>query len=257
MTHPSWRNWRRSGTLALLASLATVVGALPAKAETFTSKATAEIAQAASANQNQALEAKATEMIKLLSDGQYVKAREAVSPELAAKLSAKQIEQIWQELIARTGKIGKIAKYKVINTINTDLVVVSVQFAKTTGDFIVSFNKTGEIVGVDFPKLDSIDTIAEMFVKDLAASDFLRARGYLHPFLKAELFPQQIEQKWKDLIAKTGPVKRIVRTNTRTGSTVDSADVVIVTIEFAKTTEDLFVIFDEDRRIVGIDFPQI
>jgi DNA-binding TFAR19-related protein (PDSD5 family) len=257
MTHPSLKNWCRGYLPALLVTLTAVLGELPAKAETFTPKTTAEIAQAANAAQNQALQEKATQIIKLLSDGQYAKAREAVSPKLAVKLSAEQIEQTWQNLIAGTGRLEKIVKSKVINTINADLVVVTVKFQKVTDDFIVTFNKTGEIVGINFPKLDSIDRIAEIFVNALANNDFTRARGYLHPFLKAELFSQQVEQKWNALIAQTGRVKRIVGTNTRTGSTAESNDVVIVTIEFAKTTQDMFVIFDKDRRIVGVDFPQI
>ena len=36
----------------------------------------------------------------------------------------------------------------------------------------------------------------------------------------------------------------------------DPTDVVLVTVEFAQITEDIFVIFDQDRRVVGIDVPE-
>lgn len=256
MTDPSWKNFARGCLPTLLVTVTAILSALPTKAETFTPQATPAIAQAASAAQNQALQAKATQIINLLGDRQYAKVREAVSPQLKAKLSVEQVEQIWQKLLTETGKLENIGKSKVINTINADLVVLTAKFQKTTGDFIVTFNKTGEIVGIDFPKLESIEQIAENFVNALANKDFARARGYLHPYLKVELFPQEIEQKWNAQIEQIGTLKRIVRLNTRTGSTADNTDVVIVTIEFAKSTQDMFIIFDENRRIVGVDFAQ-
>ena len=256
MTPFSRKNFTKGCLPTLLVTVTAILGTWPTKAETFTPKATPVIAQTASAAQNQTLQEKATQIINLLGDRQYTKVREAVSPQLKAKLSAEQVEQIWQKLLTETGKLEKIVKSKVINTINADLVVVTAKFEKTTGDFIVTFNKTGQIVGVDFPKLESIEQIAETFVNALATKDFARARGYLHPYLKVELFPQEMKQKWDAKIEQTGPVKRIVRINTRTGSTADNTDVVIVTIEFAKSTQDMFVIFDEARRIVGVDFAQ-
>lgn len=240
---------------ALLLALAPVAD-LPVRAQSLEVAAKIEVAQSADAAKNEALQKKAVQLLDLLAAKKYEQVRAMVSPELATKLSAEQIEQIWANLLTATGPFKKQLKSHVLNTITADLVVVPAEFEKTADDFIVIFNKKGEIVGVDFPKVDTIDKIAEIFVNALAIKDYARARGYLHPFLKTEVFPQNIQQKWEALLAQTGPVKRIVKTQVRPGSTTDLVDIVIVTIEFEKVTEPLFIIFDENRRITGVDFPQ-
>lgn len=239
------------GCLALLVSFAATMGTLPTKAGVIPPASTVEIAQAADAAANETLQMKATQVIELLVEEKYAAARESVSLELAEKLSAEQIEQIWGNLIAATGPVKKITGTKVINTINANLVVVTAEFEKEKDDFIVIFDAQGEIVGIDFPKIDPIDRIAEIFVNALANNDYPRARGYLHPFLKIEIFPQQISTRWEELQRKMGRVKRVGKPQVSEGSSV-----VLVPVEFEKTTQNLFLIFDDDGRITGVDIPQ-
>ena len=240
----------------LLLTFVSAAANLPLKAQSLETVPSIQIGQASDEAKNQVLEQKAAQIIDLLSQQEYAQARELVHPDLASQLPTEQIATIWQGLLEVTGSVQKQVNAKVINTPNADLVIVETEFANTTGDFIVTFNQDQQIVGVDFPKVETIDQIAEIVVNSVAANDFPKARGYLHPFLKTDIFPQQVEQKWQNLLQQTGPFTKIVDVEVRPGSTVDQVDVVLVTIEFEKVTDDMLVIFDDARRIVNIDFPE-
>ncbi len=245
---------KSSGLLSLgLVSMGLWVAVTPATAQMKELKPLRITAQTPD---NTNLQTRAMGIIELLNKNQYTKVRDLLSPELGKEISAEEIGQIWQNLVATTGAITKQVNSKVINTIEADLVLVNVDFEKTNGQFIVTFDKQGQIVGIDFPKIDSIDKIAQIFVKSLVENDFPRARGYLHPFLKSEIFPEQVEKQWNNLIKEYGPVENILATEVRTGSSVDHTDVVTVTVQFEKLTTDLFIIFDDDKRIVGVDLPE-
>ena len=63
MTPSSRKNFTRGCLPTLLVAVTAILGTLPTKAETLTPQTTPAIAQAASATQNQALQAKATQII--------------------------------------------------------------------------------------------------------------------------------------------------------------------------------------------------
>jgi hypothetical protein len=44
-----------------------------------------------------------------------------------------------------------------------------------------------------------------------------------------------------------------VKTQARTVSDVDNINLVLVTVEFAKVTDDLIVAFDRDKKIINVD----
>ncbi|WP_013321732.1 DUF3887 domain-containing protein [Gloeothece verrucosa] len=230
---------------------------LPVKAQSQELMSVPEIAQATDAARNEALKKKAANAVNLLASGKYEELRKIMAPPLAQSLTAQKIKDIWDKSEQATGKITKQLNAEVVNTVNADLVVVNTQFAKTTDNIVVTFNKNQQIVGIDFPKIDSIEQISQIFVESMAANNYTKARGYLHPFLKTELFPQQVQKRWEDLIRRNGAFKKIVKTEIRPGSNVDRTDLVIVTAEFDKGSEPLFIIFDEERRIVGVDAPRI
>ena len=241
----------------VLLALIWSVGELPVKAQLSEILPSTEIAQSSDSAKEKQLQTKAEDLINLLGSQDYPKVRETLSPELQPEWPPQKIEKIWQELLSQTGGFKKVLDSKVIETVNADIVTLSVEFEKTTGDFLVTFNLDRQIVGVDFPKTESIQKIAEKFVKDLAAGDFASARGYLHPFLKTEVFPEKIQRGWQELLSQTGPFTRIVGYEIRTGSATDNVDVVVVTMEFEKITDDLLVIFNDKKQITGVDFPEM
>jgi hypothetical protein len=58
-----------------------------------------------------------------------------------------------------------------------------------------------------------------------------------------------------NLLKVTGPYKEQVGYEVRKGTDGDGVDVVLVTLQFEKVTEDLFLVFDDQKQIVSVDFP--
>jgi Protein of unknown function (DUF3887) len=96
----------------------------------------------------------------------------------------------------------------------------------------------------------NIQQKAEAFVDALSKKQFERATKDLNREMKQEWSSINAQQYWQDLQKSTGKFEKRVK------STVDE-NLVLVTIQFDKVTEDLFVIFDEQGNIVGVDFPVI
>jgi hypothetical protein len=199
---------------------------------------------------------KAEEFIQLLGSQDYAKAREILAPPLQAEWSPEKIQTLWEkDLLATTGAFQSIVKTKAIDAIDAQLIVITAKFANSEEDLIVTLNRQQQIVGLDFPETKNIEEIAKEFVNALVAEDYAQARGYLHPFLKAEAFPEKVQQKWENLLKITGPYKQQVGYKVRKGSDGDGVDVVLVTLQFEKVSEDLFLVFDDQKQIVNVDFP--
>jgi hypothetical protein len=203
--------------------------------------------------QPEELENKTEELINWLNEEEFAKVQQALHPDLQPNWTSERIEQKWKELLSQSGSLQRIVDYQVVQTINSDIVLLTLEFENATNEMLLDFNKGGQIVGVDFPQTQTIETIAEKFIEDLANQDFASARTYLHPFLKEEIFPAQIQQKWKQFLAQTGSFQRIVGTQTKTGSDIDNINLVLVTVEFAQVTDDLIVAFDENKKIINVD----
>ncbi len=96
--------------------------------------------------------------------------------------------------------------------------------------------------------VSDIEDRAEAFVDALAAAHYEYAWGYLHPILQAEISPARVEQKWESLRRRTGPFERRLNTQTQ-------RNLVIIKAKFGRTTDDLFIVFDNEGRIYSVDFP--
>lgn len=203
--------------------------------------------------QSEKLKNKTEDLINWLERGEFPRVQQALHPDLQTDWTSERLEQRWQELLTQTGSLQRIVDAKVVQTINSDIVLVNLEFVNGTNEMLIDFNKQGQIVGIDFPQTQTIEEIAEKFVSDLASQDFAGARSYLHPFLKEEIFPAQIQQKWKQFLAQTGSFQRIVKTQTRRNSDVDDINLVLVTVEFAQVTDDIILAFDRDKKIINVD----
>ncbi|GBF82208.1 DUF3887 domain-containing protein [Aphanothece sacrum] len=240
----------------LVLGLMSIVSDVSVKAQKLKPPSTLQMTQSSDTAKNQGLQQKAAQVINLLSQKKYDEVRKLISPVLASELTTAQMSEIWEGLIAVTGPVKQQLDSRVIPTVNADLVVINTQFDKKTDEFIVTFNKEGEVIGVDFPTVASIEEIAEIVVNSVSANNFTRARGYLHPFLKTEIFPQQLQTSWQRIQQENGLFERIVSTKVRLGSSVDKSNVVIVEAEFEKANRKFFIIFDENSRIIGINLVQ-
>ncbi|ACK65738.1 conserved hypothetical protein [Rippkaea orientalis PCC 8801] len=247
---------KRSSISFLGLAVLTIATELPAKAQRLTPPPAVQVVQSTTEVNKEALANKASEVITLLSQEKYEEARKLMSPALSQELTVENMKEIWQDLITITGPIKKQGDSRVISTVNSDLVSINTEFTNKTEDFIVVFNKEGQVVGIDFPQTKSVEEIAQTVVNAVAQNNFAQARGYLHPFLKTELFPQQIRASWESIQQRNGSFEKIVETEVRSGSSVDKVDVVVVEAQFQKANQKIFFIFDENGRITGIDLTQ-
>ena len=99
-----------------------------------------------------------------------------------------------------------------------------------------------------------IETTALKFVRDLKAKRWIAARYYLSLDFQKEISPEDLERKWSKLSRVLGGVKRIK--NAVIASQGAEQQLVLVTIEFGTVTDNLFVIFDAQGRIINVDFSE-
>ena len=97
-----------------------------------------------------------------------------------------------------------------------------------------------------------IEQTALNFVKDLDASRWVAARYYLDLDFQKEISPSDLRRKWTKLETVLGGVKRIK--SALVASQGGEQQLVLITIEFGKVTDNLFVIFNSQGRIINVDF---
>jgi hypothetical protein len=223
----------------------------PLQAETFSLPT--ELAQSDNQNNSQVLEDKATNLLNSFFNKNFHRVIQMISPQLRDQVSIQLLQKEWLDATSQNGSFQEILRSKVVNTPSSDLVIVTVKFQNETNDWIVIFDDNQQIIGTDFPNSQSIEDIAVELVNSLAINKFDNARAYLAPFLKEQIFPQQVESAWTRLQQENGDFKKIAGTTTRRGSSLDDANMVIVTIEFAKNTRDMLILFNNRKNITYVD----
>ena len=95
--------------------------------------------------------------------------------------------------------------------------------------------------------------VARDFVQALIDGRFVAADSFLNPDLQSEIPPASLQRKWLNLQTRTGNVVRVreVLPSEQSGE----MKLVMVTIEFTRLTDNLYVILDRSNAIVGVDFP--
>ena len=97
-----------------------------------------------------------------------------------------------------------------------------------------------------------IEQSAIKFVEDLDAKRWVSARYYLDLEFQKEISPQDLQRKWSKLSRTLGGVKGIK--SALVASQGGDQQLVLVTIQFGKVTDNLFVIFNREGRIINVDF---
>jgi hypothetical protein len=112
----------------------------------------------------------------------------------------------------------------------------------------------GKLTGYHF---DASDAPAEAVVRDfitaLSRGHFISASSFLSPTLQEEIPQSRLQAKWQRLQRATGNFVRIRRVS-RAENTPEMK-LVIVTTEFNRLTDNLFVTLDDRNQIIGVDFP--
>ncbi len=213
------------------------------------------LVQANPAKDSSILQKKAEGLILGMSKKNYAQVRSELAPQLQRFWSPEKIQKQWeQSVLGAQGDFEKILKSKVVDIVDGTLVIVTVQFSSNTADLIVTFNSQEQVVGFDFPENLSVEQIAQTFVKSLSRKDYGAARHFLHPYLKTEFFPEKIQKRWQVLEQKSGDYQEILEMQIK--PTSDQGTLVIIKIQFAKTIQEMILIFDKEKQITGIDIAE-
>lgn len=113
----------------------------------------------------------------------------------------------------------------------------------------------GRVLGWELDQKDRpIKQIATKFITSLSQGRVVDARSLLIRDLQDEITPQDLLNRWKDLEKLTGSFQRL--RGTVVASEGGPQQLVLVTTEFQRVTDNLFVIFDNQGHIIGVDFPE-
>ena len=104
-----------------------------------------------------------------------------------------------------------------------------------------------KVGGDDIP----IETSAQSFTEELAAGRWVQARSRLQIDFQKELAPGDLERKWTKLTRVSGGFRAVK--DAVVASQGGEQQLVLVCVEFGKATTNLFVIFDDQGRIINVD----
>lgn len=102
--------------------------------------------------------------------------------------------------------------------------------------------------------LTNFEVRAKQIVEWLGTENFAKVIAAMSPKLKSFWNAEKLQRTWEtQVIANTGPVRKILKTRA-----IDAinADIVTVTVEFEKHTEEVSLTFDTEGQIIGADFPE-
>jgi hypothetical protein len=97
------------------------------------------------------------------------------------------------------------------------------------------------------------EKVVDSFMKALTSGQYILASSYLGATLQKEIPQDRLQAKWLDLQRITGNFQR-VRSISSAEQTADMK-LVIVSAQFNRLTDNLFVTLDGSNRIIGVDFP--
>jgi hypothetical protein len=115
-------------------------------------------------------------------------------------------------------------------------------------------NARGRLAGYHFDVSDApAEAVVRDFITALSRGHYISASSFLSTSLQEEIDQQALQSKWQQLQRLTGNFVRI-RKVSRAENTPEMK-LVIVTSEFNRLTDNLFVTLDSRNQIIGVDFP--
>ena len=172
------------------------------------------------------------------------------SPELQRMTSPVLV----QSHIRRQPKVLSWAITAVAPGVDSSTVEASLQTSAGRRDLLMVIDGDGRLEGYHFNVSDQpAEEVARKFIQALIEGRFVYAVSFLNPDLQTEIPPASLQRKWQNLQRLTGNFVRVRKIN-RSEHTPDMK-LVMVTTEFTRLTDNLYVILDSANEIIGVDFP--
>ena len=139
-----------------------------------------------------------------------------------------------------------------LSTIGVD---VDLRTAVGPRQLLLVLTNDGKLAGYHFERTDQpAAAVAQSFVKALSSGNFITANSFLSPSLARDLTPAVLQDRWQSLQRLTGNF--VATEGAAMAESTPEQKLVLVTTRFNRLTDRLFVILDQDNRIIGIDFPR-
>jgi len=198
---------------------------------------------------------RSTQFIEYLSAGQSAQAYQLLPQQLQNYWTPKTLQVLWEEdFIGDSGTFQKILKSQVFDVINANIVKMSVQFERHSQEILFTYNGAQELIAISWTNRKTVPETVQEFFQALGNKDYGRARGYFSPLLKTEILPERVDKSWNQALNINGAYKGIRSIDVQSSGISGSPDVAIVTVEFAQRDQDFFLFFDNNRKIVNLDF---
>jgi hypothetical protein len=224
-------------------------GALPALAQTTAQPASSAASTALSVDQARQAAIRILEAVKT---GNAQARFQQFSPEMQAVTSPSMIAATMRTqpkilgyslLSVRSGLQGSIVEAELRTKLGNRVL------------FLV-LTPTGRIQRYYIDRADDpSSTVALNFVRAVSTGNFITAQSFLAPDFQAEITPAALQSKWLELQRLTGNFKSLGRA-IEAESTPD-ARLVLVNVNFNRLSDNLFLVFNSDNQIIGIDFPEV
>jgi hypothetical protein len=180
---------------------------------------------------------------------------QAVFDQLAPELQTATTVAKVRERLRREGTIRATRIRKVLSGADDSTVEAQLTTGKGVKDLVLVLDDRGTVLGWELDQQDTpIRQIAARFITSLSEGKVVDARSLLSLDLQQQFPPQQLLNRWMDLQKVTGGFQRI--RGTVVASQGGPQQLVLVTTEFSRLTDNLFVIIDPQGHIIGIDFPR-
>jgi hypothetical protein len=172
----------------------------------------------------------------------------ALAEAVRTSVSKDKVQQRLNKLtsIRRTRVVGVAPGY---NTTTIDAVVVT---ADGDQPLLMVLDEDGKLLAWKWSQqVQPIEATALEFVRHLVAEQWVLARTKLSLQLQEELSPADLERKWTKLNRVSGGFRELK--DAVIASQGGDQQLVLVAVAFGKATSNLFVIFDQQGRIINVD----
>ncbi len=161
-------------------------------------------------------------------------------------------------MVANTMKTQpKVLSYRILRVLpglSNSVVEATLNTTAGSRDVVLVLNNAGQLAGFQYDNADQLATdVVNRFVEALIKGQFVSARSFLSLAMQEELTPAVLQAKWQRLQRVTGDAIKV-----RHLLLADSAPdqkLVIVSMDFQRLTDSLFVVLNDKNEITGVDFP--
>ena len=235
------RDLKLSAALLALSLTATVGTSLTSPVPVSAQAATTELSPA-----------QATKVSELLLDALQQRDGKVIHRILADAVSnSVTVEQVQKRLDSRTAVTGSrvVSVSPGYRTTTVDAVVIT---AKGEESLLLVLDEDGQLLAWKWADaMRPIEQSALEFVEELSAERWVAARSRLSLQLQQDLAPGDLQRKWSKLVGVSGGFRKVK--DAVIASQGGDQQLVLVAVEFGKTTANLFVIFDDRGRIINVD----